>query len=189
MNKAEIIRSFLLQEINLTNDLVLPKIQVDLNAHPLQIDLTELFNSPQSMNFLAYFLCYQKNLFGNFDAILTHLEAAPLAIGFSQALQIPWFSVTFRTPSSDPSQITQYPYLIDQEHVSTVFFSQRDFYRKKILVISDYIRKGGLLDVLFRIVDDNKGMVSYLVAIIGIGPIWKRFNTELDGQLTVYHLL
>ncbi len=187
--KVDVIRSFLLQEFNPPRDLVIPRIIIDVNTHPLQIDLTDLLNSPQTMNFLAYFLSHQKSLYGNYDAILTHFEALPLAISISQTLNNPWYSVTFRPPSSDPTQITQYPYLIDQERVSTVYFNRKELHKKRVMIISDYIRKGGLLDILFRIVDDNKGFVSYLVAIIGIGSIWKRFSTELNGQLTVYHLL
>lgn len=183
--KINIIRSFLLKEIDPSKDLILPGISVDVEANPLQIDLTNLLNSHSVMNFLSYFLCHQQGLYGNYDTILTHLEALPLAISFSQALDIPWYSVTFRSPLSDPEQIAQYPYFIDREHVSTVYFTRKDLYKKRVIIISDYIRKGGLLDTLFRVVDDNGGITSYLIAIIGIGSIWKRFSTELGGKLTV----
>jgi adenine/guanine phosphoribosyltransferase-like PRPP-binding protein len=190
--KIEVIRSFLLDEIDITKDLILPGITVDIpedKKNPIQIELTSFIKSTSALNFLAYYLSVNEGLEEKFDAILTHPEAIPIAISFSQALNIPWYSVEFTRRSGDP--ITEYPYVIEQEHVSTVFFSKKEnrIMNKRMLIISDYIRKGGLLDILFKVVDDNHGEVSFLIAIIGIGHIWKRFSTELEGQLKVCHIV
>ncbi|MHA1946328.1 MAG: hypothetical protein ACXAC6_10515 [Candidatus Hodarchaeales archaeon] len=190
--KADYIRSFILHEINITNDLILPSITMDIpenKKNPIQIDLGRLIRSVSSLNFLAYYLTLKEKLEGKFDSILTHPEAIPIAISFSQTLKIPWYSVEFRRPPG--RTVSEYPYLIDQEHVSTVFFNQKEFgiQNKKVVIISDYIRKGGLLDILFSVVDENRGEVSFLTAIVGIGSIWKRFSTELDGQLKVCHIV
>ena len=190
--KASFIRSFILYTVNITNDLIIPSITIDIpidKKNPFQIDLNSFIRSTSSLNFLAYYLILNEGLEGKFDVILTHPEAIPIAISFSQALKLPWHSVELRRPIGD--SITEYPYLIDQEHVSTVFYNQNDLgmKKKRILIISDYIRKGGLLDVLFKIVDDNQGEVSFLIAIVGIGNIWKRFSTELDGRLKVCYIV
>ena len=190
--KAKIIRSFILTSIDITNDLILPRIDIDIpvdKRNPIIIDLTSFLRSVQSVNFLAYFLTLSDGLKGKFDIILTHPEAIPLAISFSQTLEIPWYSVELTRRHGN--NIKEYPYLIDQEHVSTVFFNHKvtEMRGKRILILSDYIRKGGLLDILFKVVDDNQGKVSYLVAIVGIGHIWKRFSTELNNQLKVCHLV
>ncbi len=190
--KADLIRSFILDNVNITNDLILPSITIDIpedKKNPIQIDLGRLIRSPSSLNFLAYYLTLEEELEGKFDSILTHPEAIPIAISCSQTLKIPWYSVEFRRPLG--RTVSEYPYLIDQEHVSTVFFNQKEsrMKNKKIIIISDYIRKGGLLDILFSVVDENHGEVSFLTAIVGIGSIWKRFSTELDGQLKVCHIV
>ncbi|MCK4848788.1 MAG: hypothetical protein KAT16_07195 [Candidatus Heimdallarchaeota archaeon] len=190
--KADFIRSFILSNVNILPDLILPAITVNIpedKKNPIHINLNSFLRSTSSLNFLAYYLAISEGLEGKFNAILTHPEAVPLAISFSQVLKIPWYSVEFRKPLG--IAINEYPYLIDQEHVSTVFFNQNEsgMKNKRILIISDYIRKGGLLDILFKIVDDNQGEVSFLIAIVGIGSIWKRFSTELDGQLKVCHLV
>ena len=190
--KASLVRSFILQNVNITNDFILPGITIDLpedKKNPFQIDLNSFIRSTSSLNFLAYYLILNEGLETKFDAILTHPEAIPIAISFSQALMLPWYSVEFRRPPG--SSVTEYLYLIEQEHVSTVFFNNNDpgMKNKRILIISDYIRKGGLIDILFKVVDDNQGKVSFLIAIVGIGHIWKRFSTELDGQLKVCHLV
>lgn len=190
--KADFIRSFILHDVNITNDLILPSITIDIpenQKNPIQINLGRLIRSVSSLNFLAYYLTLKQMLEGKFDSILTHPEAIPIAISFSQTLKIPWYSVEFRRPLG--RTVSEYPYLIDQEHVSTVFFNQKEsgMKNRRILIISDYIRKGGLLDILFKVVDDNQGEVSFLIAIIGIGSIWKRFSTELGGQLKVCHIV
>ena len=190
-SRINYFRDFLLSEIDLINDLILPRIEVDITSTPIQVDLTELYNSPSATNFLAYFISSQKNLFNKFDAILTHPEAIPLAIGFSQMLCIPWFSVSTKIPATNPDKISRYPYYIDKEHVSNLFFNtdKINFNGKKVLIVSDYIRRGGLLDILFHVVEDSRGDISFLIALIGIGNTWKQFDTELSGQIEViYHL-
>jgi adenine/guanine phosphoribosyltransferase-like PRPP-binding protein len=189
--KLNFFRSYLLEKINIVPDLVIPRIDIDIQAQPIQIDLTELLSSPPALNFLAYFFCLKEHLYDRFDVILTHSEAVPLAIGFSQALDIPWYSVAYRPPTGNPEQITQYPYLIDQEHVSTLYFLEKKLglRNKRVLIINDYVRKGGLLDILFRVVEDNFGEVSYLFALIGIGSLWKSLFTELSGRIKVIYLL
>ena len=184
-------RSYLMENIEIVPDLVIPRIDVNIQAQPIQVDLNELLNTPAALNFLAYFLCHKENLYDRFDAILTHSEAVPLAIGFSQTLGIPWYAVSYRSPSADPEHISQYPYLIDQELVSTVYFNQKKpgLHNKRVLIINDYVRKGGLLDILFRVVEDNSGEVCYLLAVIGIGSLWKSLFTELHGRLKIVYLL
>ncbi|PWI47723.1 hypothetical protein CEE45_10095 [Candidatus Heimdallarchaeota archaeon B3_Heim] len=189
--KMDLFQSYLLEEVNLVPDLLIPRIYIDIQAQPIQVDLTELLSTPSTLNFLAYFVCYKENLYNRFDVILTHSEAVPLAIGFSQTLNIPWYTVSYRPPSTRPDQISQYPYLIDQELVSTVYFNQKRpaIRNKRVLIINDYVRKGGLLDILFRVVEDNSGEVSYLLALIGIGSHWKSLFTELHGRLKVLYFL
>jgi adenine/guanine phosphoribosyltransferase-like PRPP-binding protein len=189
--KMAFFESYLLQELKIVPDLLIPRLDIDIHAHPIQVDLTELLSSPSTLNFLAYFLCHKENLYSGFDVILTHSEAVPLAIGFSQILNIPWYSVSYRPPSSSPDHITRYPYLIDQELVSTLYFNHKrpNLKNKRVLIISDYVRKGGLLDILFRVVEDNSGEVPYLMALIGIGLLWKRLFTELQGRQKVLYLL
>lgn len=190
-DRINYFRDFLLSEVDLINDLVLPEIEVDITTTPIQVDLTELYSSPATTNFIAYFISSQKKLFNRFDAILTHPEAIPLAIGFSQILGIPWFSVTTKRPSVNPDNISRYPYYIDKEHFSTFFFNinQKSFIKRKVLIVSDYIRRGGLLDILFQVVADSRGDIGFLFALIGIGNTWKQFHTELAGQIEIiYHL-
>ncbi|MHA1996156.1 MAG: hypothetical protein ACW97Z_16605 [Candidatus Hodarchaeales archaeon] len=189
--KIEYCKTYVLKKVNLVTDLLIPRIDIDVQAQPIQVDLTELLGTPSALNFLAYYLCQKEKLYEKFDVILTHSEAVPLAIGFSQTLGIPWYSVSYRLPSAKPENIIRYPYLIEQELVSTVYYNQirhgiRD---KRVLLINDYVRKGGLLDILFRVVEDNSGEVTYLLALIGIGSLWKSFFTELHGSLKVLHLL
>jgi adenine/guanine phosphoribosyltransferase-like PRPP-binding protein len=184
-------RDFLLSEINLVEDLILPRIKVEITTTPIQVDLTELYNFPSAPSFIAYYVSSQQNLFNKFDVILTHPEAIPLAIGFSQILGIPWYSVSTKSPAIPLDKITRYPYYIDKEHVSTLFFNapREVLNKKRVLILSDYIRRGGLLDILFRVVEDNSGEVCYLLALIGIGNTWKHFHSELSGELEViYHL-
>ncbi len=189
--KLSLFRGYLLEKVNIVPDLVIPRIDVDIEAQPIQIDLTNLLSSPSALNFIAYYLCHKERLYDKYDAILTHSEAVPLAIGFSQTLGIPWYSVAYRPPSANPNRIAQYPYLIDQEHVSTLYYLPKKpgISNKRVLIINDYVRKGGLLDVLFRVVEDNSGEVSYLFALIGIGSLWKSLFTELDGRIRILYLL
>ncbi len=191
LKKMKYFQSYLLEKVDIVTDLLIPRISIDIQAQPIQVDLTELLSTPTTLNFLAYFLCYKENLFNKFDVILTHSEAVPLAIGFSQTLYIPWYTISYRPPSARPEQISQYPYLIDQELVSTVYFNQKrpGIRNKRVLIINDYVRKGGLLDILFRVVEDNSGEVSYLLALIGIGSLWKSLFTELHGRLKVLYFL
>ncbi len=189
-DKLQSFKSYILKKVQIVPDLVIPRIAIDIQAQPIQVDLTELLSSPPALNFLAYFLSNKEILYDKFDVILTHSEAVPLAIGFSMILNIPWYSISFRPPSTKPEQIFQYPYLIDQELVSTLYFNRRfGFTNKRVLIINDYVRKGGLLDTLFRVVEDNNGEVSYLLALIGIGSLWRSVFTELSGHLKVLYLL
>ncbi len=190
-NRIDYYRDFLLSEIDLVEDLIIPRIEVNITTTPIQINLTELYNIPSATNFIAYIVSSQRNLFQNFDVILTHPEAIPFAVGFSQILGIPWYSVSTKLPAINPAKISRYPYYIDKEHISTIFFdpSKKILNRKKVLIVSDYVRRGGLLDILFRIVEDNCAEISFLFALIGIGNTWKHFHAELDGRLSVVYLI
>lgn len=186
----DIFVRFLHNNFNLAADLIQPNIDIDIDASPIQVDMSRLLSYPDNLNLLAYHVIGQDHLKGKFDAILTHPEAIPLAIAFSQSLDVPWFNVTFRSPPVYPSRISRYPYLIDQELVFTAYFiSGQELRNKRLFVISDYIRRGGFLDILFRVVEDNYANVQFLLAIIGIGNTWKRFNEELEGNMRVIHFL
>lgn len=186
----EIFERFLHNNFNLATDLIQPNIEIDITAAPIQVDMSGFLSYPEMVNLLAFHVINQDHLRGKFDAIITHPEAIPLAIAFSQILNIPWFSVSFRPPPVLPSRISQHPYLIDQELVATAYFmNSQNIRNKHLLFISDYIRRGGFLDVLFRVAEDNDAEVQFLLAIIGIGNAWKRFNVELKGNMKVIHFI
>lgn len=186
----DVFERFLHNNFNLASDLVQPDIEINLSAAPIQVDMSRFLSYPEKVNLLAYHVINQDHLRGKFDAIITHPEAIPLAISFSQILNIPWFSVTFRPPSVLPSRISQHPYLIDQEYVTTAYFMNCQNIRKKaVLIVSDYVRRGGFLDILFRVADDNEAEVQFLLAIIGIGNAWKRFDVELEGNMKVIYFV
>ncbi|MFX1506540.1 MAG: hypothetical protein ACFFDC_10535, partial [Promethearchaeota archaeon] len=147
----DIFERFLHNNFNLATDLIQPDIEIDIGSVPIQVDMSRFLSYPEKVNLLAYHVIHQDHLRGKFDAIITHPEAIPLAISFSQILKIPWFSVTFRPPSVLPSRISRHPYLIDQELVRTAYFmNSQDIRRKALLIVSDYVRRGGFLDILFR---------------------------------------
>ncbi|MFX0050145.1 MAG: phosphoribosyltransferase [Candidatus Hermodarchaeota archaeon] len=189
--KEDVFIRFLHNQLNLTEDLIQPNIDINLKETPIQVNMNRLLARPELVNLLAFHVINQEHLIGRqFDAILTHPEAVPLAIAFALLLQIPWFSFSFRSPPVRPTRITQYPYLIDQELVSTAYFSMDDdIQKKKLLIISDYIRRGGFIDILFRIVEENKATVHFLIAIVGIGTSWNRFRLELEGNMRVLHFV
>ena len=188
--KEDFFIRFIHNELNLVNDLIKPYIDINLDMQPIYIDMTRLFAYPDRLNLLAFHVISQDHLKGKFDALLTHPGAIPISIAFSQILELPWYSISFRTPTLDSSQITQYPYLIDQELVATAFFSaEKELRNKKILIVSDYIRRGGFIDILFNVAEDNTASIEFLVSIIGIGNAWKRFHTELEGNVRVLHFL
>ncbi|MFW9905060.1 MAG: hypothetical protein ACFFFH_12050 [Candidatus Thorarchaeota archaeon] len=185
-----IFERFIHNNFNLATDLIQPDIEINIDAVPIQVDMSRFLSYPNKVNLLAYHVINQDHLRSKFDAILTHPEAIPLAISFSQILDVPWFSVTFRPPSVLPSRISQHPYLIDQELVRTAYFMNSQNIRKKnLLIVSDYVRRGGFLDILFRVTDDNEAEVRFLLAIIGIGNTWKRFDMELEGNMKVIHFV
>ena len=190
-NKNEdIFVRFLHNNFNLSTDLIQPNIDVDINSTPIQVDMNRLLSYPDNLNLLAFHVIRQDHLKGKFDVILTHPEAIPLAIAFSQILRIPWVRVTFRPPPVHPSRISRYPYLIDQELVATTYFiSGQEIRNKRLFVINDYIRRGGFLDILFRVIEDNNVEVQFLLAILGIGNAWKRFYEELNGNMRVIHFV
>lgn len=184
--KEDIFIRFLHNNFNIGLGLVQPNIDIDIDAAPIHVDMSTLMSYPDKVNLLAFHIIREDHLRGKFDAILTHSEAIPLAIAFSQILEIPWFSVTFRAPPVHPSRISQHPYLIDQEMIATAYFLREPNLRnKRLLIISDYIRRGGFIDILFRVAEDNKAKVKFLLAIIGIGNAWNRFNEELEGNMRV----
>ena len=186
----DIFERFLHNNFNLATDLIQPDIEIDIGSVPIQVDMSRFLSYPDKVNLLAYHVIHQDHLRGKFDAIITHPEAIPLAISFSQILNIPWFSVTFRLPSVLPSRISQHPYLIDQELVRTAYFmNSQDIQKKALLIVSDYVRRGGFLDILFRVAEDNESQVRFLLAIIGIGNAWQRFNMELEGNMKVIHFV
>lgn len=188
--KEDILERFLHNNFNLATDLIQPNIEIDIGAAPIQVDMSRLLSYPEKVNLLAYHVISQDHLRGKFDAIVTHPEAIPLAISFSQIINIPWFTVTFRPPPVLPSRISQHPYLIDQELVTTAYFMNSPNIRNKhLLVVSDYIRRGGFLDVLFRVAEENYAEVQFLFAIIGIGNAWKRFHAELKGNVKVIYFV
>lgn len=190
-NKEDVFIRFLHNQFNLTIDLIQPNIDIDLKETPIQVNMNRLLAHPEQLNLLAFHVINQDHLQSRqFDAILTHSAAIPLAIAFSLLLQLPWFSLSFRAPPVHPSRVTQYPYLIDQEIVSTAYFTtEDDIQNKKLLVISDYIRRGGFIDILFRITEDNNAEVRFLIAIVGIGTSWNRFRDELEGNMRVLHFV
>ncbi|MFX0207315.1 MAG: phosphoribosyltransferase [Candidatus Hodarchaeota archaeon] len=190
-SKEDVFIRFLHNQLNLTADLIQPNIDINLKVTPIQVNINRLLANPEQLNLLAFHVINQEHLTGRqFDAILTHPEAVPLAIAFALLLQVPWFSLSFRVPPVHPTRISQYPYLVDQELVSTAYFSMDDDIRnKKLLIISDYIRRGGFIDILFRIAEDNKATVLFLIAIVGIGTSWNRFSLELEGNMRVLHFV
>jgi adenine/guanine phosphoribosyltransferase-like PRPP-binding protein len=190
-NKEDVFIRFLHNQFNLTTDLIIPNIDINLKEIPIQVNMNRLIAHPEQLNLLAFHVINQDHLKSRqFDAILTHPAAIPLAIAFSPLLQLPWFSLSFRAPPVHPARVTQYPYLIDQEIVSTAYFSMDDNIKnKKLLIISDYIRRGGFIDILFRIAEDYKADIQFLIAIVGIGTSWNRFRDELEGNMRVLHFV
>ena len=190
-DKQGVIIRFLNEEVNLAKDLIEPNLEINLSETPIEIDLTRLLAYPENLNLLAFHVVAQDHLKGKFDAILTHSEAIPLAISFSQLLNIPWFSIAFRPPAVHPQKITQYPYLVEKELVRTAYFLKDVLILKnyRILIVSDYIRRGGFIDILFRVAEDNNAEVSFLFAILAVGTLWKRFSAELEGNIRVIHYL
>ena len=178
---------FLNKNLNLAEDLIEPNLEIDISKTPIQIDLTRLISNPQKLNLLAFHVIAQDHLRGKFDAILTHSEAVPLAISFSQLLNIPWYSITFRQPAVHPLKISHYPYLVDKELVRTAFFLKDQFIFKnhRILIVSDYIRRGGFIDILFRVAQDSFANIHFLFSVIAVGTLWKRFSTELEENIRV----
>ena len=185
-----IITRFLYNEYNMVLDLIDSKIMLNLKTAPIQIDISDLYSSPSNLNLIAYHVI-NHDLTGSFDAILTHTEAIPMAISFSQLLAVPWYSVSFRRPSVNKDQIIQYPYLLDQQIVETVYFHKLSAIKnKRVLIISDYIRRGGLLDILFNLVDsEGNSTIGFLIAILGIGNEWKKYSMELEGNIRVLKLV
>ncbi|MHA2304748.1 MAG: hypothetical protein ACXACU_05085 [Candidatus Hodarchaeales archaeon] len=190
-NKEDVLVRFLHNKLNLSEDLIKPNLEIDVTKMPIYIDLTRLIAHPDKLNLLAFHVISQEHLRGKFDSILSHSEAIPLAISFSQQLNIPWYSITFRQPSVQPSNIVQYPYFVDQELVRIAYFlkGQSSIKNDKILIVSDYIRRGGFVDILFKVADDNQAQIDFLFAIIGIGTAWRRFNIELDHNIRVVHFI
>jgi len=186
-NKVDILLRFLNKNLNLAKDLIEPNLEIDISKTPIQIDLTRLVSNPQKLNLLAFHVIAQDHLRGKFDAILTHSEAVPLAISFSQLLNIPWYSITFRQPAVHPLKISHYPYLVDKELVRTAFFLKDQFIFKnhRILIVSDYIRRGGFIDILFRVAQDSFANIHFLFSVIAVGTLWKRFSTELEENIRV----
>jgi adenine/guanine phosphoribosyltransferase-like PRPP-binding protein len=188
-DKQSVLIRFLIEKMNLARDLIVPNLEININETPIQIDLTRLMAYPEKLNLLSFHVIAQDRLRGKFDAILTHSEAIPLAISFSQLLNIPWFSITFRQPAVHPKKINQYPYLVEKELVRTAYFlKEGSFLRNhQILIVSDYIRRGGFIDILFRVAEDNHAEIQFLFAVVAVGTLWKRFSTELEGNIRVIH--
>ncbi|MHA1973041.1 MAG: hypothetical protein ACTSW1_08615 [Candidatus Hodarchaeales archaeon] len=186
----DIISRFLYDKSELIGTLISKNISINLKSSPIQIDMSPLLSYPYKLNLLA-FQVISRDLQGRYDAILTHSEAIPIAIAFSQALEIPWHSLSFRRPLVEEKLISQYHYVIDQEIIETGYFHQiEEIKKKKVIIISDYIRRGGLLDILFRIaIEDAQAEIKFLLAIVGIGNEWKRFSTELEGRIRVLKLI
>ncbi|MFX0087912.1 MAG: hypothetical protein ACFFAU_19830, partial [Candidatus Hodarchaeota archaeon] len=57
----------------------------------------------------------------------------------------------------------------------------------RILIVSDYIRRGGFIDILFRVAEDSDAEIHFLFAVMAVGTLWKRFSTELEGNIRVIH--
>lgn len=189
-NNEEFFFQFLLNNLNLSVDLVQPNIDIDISTIPIQVDMSRLLSNPDKVNLLAFLVIEQNHLVGKFDAILTHSEAIPLAVAFSQILSIPWFAVNFRPPPVHPSRVSRHPYLVDQELVATAYFvTSQNLRNKRLLVISDYIRRGGFLRVLRRVVEDNNAEVHFLFAVLAIGSDYRRFYDELDGNMRVVYFI
>ena len=186
----EVFERFLSNNLNLALDLVDPNIDIDLSTTPIQIDISRLLSYPDLVNLLTFHVINQDHLKGKFEIILTHSEAISIAVSFSQRLQIPWLSVTFRSPPVHPSKIQRIPYSIEHELVATAYFHNKKILQdKEVLIITDYIRRGGFLDILFRVAEDNNARVQFLFAVIGIGRAYRRFNDELEGNMRVVHLV
>ncbi|MHA2293421.1 MAG: phosphoribosyltransferase [Candidatus Hodarchaeales archaeon] len=189
-DKEDVFIRFLYNNLSLAEDIVKPNVDLDLSATPFLVDMHKLLTNPEMVNLLAFYTIEHEHLKGKFDVILTHSEAVPLAVGFSQILQIPWASITFQRPSVHPSRIMQLPYLIDQELVGTAYFiTDQQLKNSRLLVISDYIRRGGYLDLLLQVVKELNAEIQFLFAVIGVGNTWKRFNEELEGNMRVIHFL
>jgi adenine/guanine phosphoribosyltransferase-like PRPP-binding protein len=190
-DKEDVFVRYLHNNLILSEDLIKPNLEIDVTKTPIQIDLTRLMAYPDKLNLLAFHLIGQEHLRGKFNSILTHSEAVPIAISFSQQLNIPWYSITFRQPSLELSRFSQYPYFVDQELVRTAFFLKDYSYIKnnRILIVSDYIRRGGFIDILFQVAEDNQAQINFLFAVIGIGTAWRRFNVELDHNIRVLHFM
>lgn len=188
-DKQGVLIRFLNEKMNLAQDLIEPNLEINVNETPIQIDLTSLMAYPAKINLLAFHVIAQDHLIGKFDAILTHSEAVPLAISFSHLLSIPWFSISFRPPAVQPQKISQYPYLVEKELVRTAYFYKEAsiLNNYRILIVSDYIRRGGFVDILFKVAEDNHAEINFLFAVMAVGTLWKRFSTELEGNIRVIH--
>ncbi|MFW9856704.1 MAG: hypothetical protein ACFFFG_16755 [Candidatus Thorarchaeota archaeon] len=190
LNKEGIYLDFLKNELDIEEDLILPYIEVDQRLTPLLIDLSSLLSYPERVNLLVFHTLERKMVPQNkYDAILTHPEAVPIAIAFSTMMRIPWSSISFRPPNQPPSRFRSYPYFIDNELISQVYFTSRnvDIRGKKLLLISDYIRRGGFIDLLLKITEEQDAYIHFFYAVLGIGTDWRRLARSLNGNLAVGH--
>ena len=192
-SKVDVFVRFLHNELDICKELILPNISVNISTTPIHVDLRRLTAYPEKLNLIAFHTISRYNLFSKFDRILTHTEAIPIAIAYSQLLEIPWLHVSFRSPPVDRSMLIEHHQIIDQELVGSIYFikppEEQSLENKRILLINDYIRRGKLLDTLFRVAEDSNAHVNYLISIIGIGNVWKRFNAELEGNMHVMHFV
>ncbi|MFW9777544.1 MAG: hypothetical protein ACFFE8_01740 [Candidatus Heimdallarchaeota archaeon] len=190
LEKEVFFLDFLKSELNIERDLILPYIEVDQTLIPLLIDLNGILSYPERINLLVFHTLERKLVPNDkFDAILTHPEAVPIAIAFSTVMRIPWRSISFRPPNQPPSRFRSYPYFIDNELISQVYFTSRKkgIQGKKLLLVSDYIRRGGFIDLLLQITEEKEAHIHFFYAILGIGTDWRRLARSLDGNLAVGH--
>lgn len=192
-SKVDIFMRFLHNELDICEEIIIPSISVNVLTTPIHVDLRRLICYPEKLNLIAFHTITRYNLYRKFDRILTHTEAIPIAIAYSQLLEIPWMNISFQPPPVDRTQIIEHHQIIDQELVGTAYFIQppKELYleKKKILIINDYIRRGMLLDTLFRVAEDSGGEIKFLISILGIGNVWKRFHSELEGNMHVMHFV
>ena len=74
---------------------------------------------------------------------------------------------------------------LDREVVETAYFlNQNEIWEKKLLLVSDYIRRGSLLDMMILIAEEEAhATIVNLLAVISVGNEWKRIKSRLKGNV------
>lgn len=185
--KEDLFLRYLYSHFDISKNIINPNSKFNFEENSIRIDLTEVYAHPIQLSVIAFHVVLRNHLLNKFDFILTHPEAVPIAIAFSDILNIPWYSLSFRKMDFlEHKDVKEYHYVVEGELIRTAYFQSKDsFHQKKCFIVTDYIMKAKFIDILLDIATENRAKVNYLFAILGFGKNWKRFETELEGNLNV----